>query len=80
MVDISADRSPSAFDEALTMTRSGDWILYHAGLFAAGAHKASAAAAYEAGLVNLVQRRRNLFGYDRFEYIAQRTTKKWKKK
>ena len=78
--DISDNRNPKAFSETLTLTRKGDVIIYHTGLFAAGAHKAPAVDAYVAGLVTLIQRRRNTTGNDRFEYIAQRTSKKWKTK
>lgn len=78
--DISDNRNPKAFNETLTLTRKGDVIIYHAGLFAAGVHKAPAVDAHVAGLVTLAQRRRNTTGHDRFEYIAQRTSKKWKKK
>lgn len=78
--DLSNNRNPKAFDETLTLTRKGDLIIYHVGLFAGGIHSRAASLAHEAGLVTLVQRRRNTTGHDRFEYIAQRTSKKWKKK
>jgi len=76
VIDITAERDPNRFYEALTLTRAGDTILYHRGEFAGGMHKKNAMAAQEAGLVALVQRR---IGPEKFEYMAQRTKKRWKK-
>ena len=77
--DISQNRNPETFYATLTLTSRGDWIIYHRGIHAAGAHKADALDAANAGLVNLAQRRVEGTNPAEFEYIAQRTSKKWRK-
>lgn len=76
--DLTQNRNPKAFNEILTLTAAGDWIVYHCGKYASGPHKASAMIACDAGLVTLAQRRVKKPGADDFEYIAQRTSKKWR--
>ena len=75
--DIADSRYKGAFDDMLMKARHGDKIIYSRGLFAGGLHKADARAAYDAGLVGLVQKKvkRGVF-----EYIAQRTKRRLKKK
>lgn len=77
VVDTSKNASPKAFDEALTVTRKGDWIIYYVGPSVGGIHRHNAMDASDAGLVALVQKRAQ--GRD-FSYIAQRTAKKWRTK
>jgi hypothetical protein len=76
IIDIAVERDPKAFDESLATANTGDKIIYHRGEFAGGRHKTNAMVAQDAGLVALVQRR---IGPKQFEYIAQRTKKRWKK-
>jgi hypothetical protein len=77
-LDISATKNAKAFHEMLTLTKAGDRIIYHRGQFAAGAHKSAAMDAASAGLVLLFQKKVISAGGATFEYIAQRTEKKWK--
>ena len=78
-VDLSGNRDPHGFAKALTQTKKGDTIIYHTGEFAGGMHKQAALNAAAGMFVSLVQkpiggskRNRRLF-----QYIAQRTAKKW---
>lgn len=64
------------FDEALENTKYGDTIIYHVGAFAAGKHKLAALEASAGGLVALVQKR---MGRNNFQYLAQRSNKKFGK-
>lgn len=75
VIDVSGSLSTKAFYEALTTTRKGDSIIYHVGEFAAGVHKLKAWGAYEDDLVTLVQRK---LGPKRFQFIAQRTNRRYK--
>lgn len=74
--DISHKLAKDGFDEALKQTRKGDVIIYHVGEFASGKHKYNALLAWEGGLVSLVQKK---LGNYKFQYIAQRSKKRFKK-
>lgn len=58
---------------AITNAAPGDRITYHTGEHCGGVHRADASAAYQAGLVILVQRRSKTSGL--FDYLAVRTKK-----
>ena len=62
-----------ALINAITNAAPGDRITYHTGQHCGGVHRADASAAYEAGLVILVQRRSKTPGL--FDYLAVRTKK-----
>jgi len=76
ILDISHRLAKEGFDYALENTKKGDTIIYHVGEFAAGKHKHNAFYAYEGGLVKLVQKK---LGRYKFQYLALRTKKKFKK-
>jgi len=77
-IDVSSDMGLNAFDEAVKITSKGDTIIYHRGAHAGGRHKFSAMVAQDEGFVALVQKRMDKAGDARFEYLAQRTGKKFK--
>jgi hypothetical protein len=76
--DLRFNHNFKAFNETLTLTAAGDWIIYHCGRYASGPHKQAAMSASDAGLVRLTQRRIKKEGIDEFEYIAQRSSKRWR--
>ena len=68
-----AQKPKGAFWLAITESEPGDRIIYHVGKHCAGEHRADAAAAYEKGLVILVQRRSQT--PEMFDYLAVRSKK-----
>jgi hypothetical protein len=76
IIDISLDIGTMKFDDALKATKYGDTIIYHVGGYAGGKHRHDALAAAGGGLVALVQKR---LGRNNFQYLAQRTNKKFGK-
>tara|TARA_R110002124_G_scaffold103509_1_gene252615 strand:+ start:1424 stop:1666 length:243 start_codon:yes stop_codon:yes gene_type:complete len=79
IIDISLEIGKMAFDDALKSTRFGDSIIYHVGPYAGGKHKHDALAASEGGMVALVQKKIHGRKKSQFQYIAQRSGKKFKK-
>lgn len=77
VIDIADVNKKGEFNRYLAETSYGDKIIYSRGLSAGGMHKQDALNAYEAGYVGLVQKR---LGKGKFDYIAQRTKKRLKKK
>jgi len=75
-IDLIGVANKDAFSDALRTTKQGDTINYHIGQYAGGLFKNDALTAAEARLVNLVQKK---LGTGLFQYIAQRTKKKFKK-
>tara|TARA_R110002167_G_scaffold189213_2_gene391356 strand:- start:604 stop:855 length:252 start_codon:yes stop_codon:yes gene_type:complete len=75
ILDISLTHKKRAFEEALKITRQGDSILYHTGSYAGGKHKTAALEAAKKGLVALVQKKK---GEGIFQYLAQRSKKRFK--
>tara|TARA_R110002049_G_scaffold232753_1_gene405320 strand:+ start:243 stop:488 length:246 start_codon:yes stop_codon:yes gene_type:complete len=75
-VDLMGVKDRNAFSDALKTTKQGDTIRYHTGYCAGGLFKHDALMAAEARLVNLVQKK---LGAGLFQYMAQRTKKKFKK-
>ena len=75
-VDLMGVKDRNAFSDALKTTQQGDTIRYHTGYYAGGLFKHDALMAAEARLVNLVQKK---VGAGLFQYIAQRTKKKYKR-
>jgi len=75
ILDISLCIGKMAFEDALQTTKYGDTIIYHVGGYAGGKHSNDARAAFEGGLVALVQKRK---GRSHFEYLAQRTAKRFR--
>ena len=75
-VDLMGVKDKNAFSDALKTTQRGDLINYHVGQYAGGLFKNDALTAAEARLVNLAQKK---LGTGLFQYIAQRTKKKFKK-
>jgi hypothetical protein len=68
--DITKDRT-GMFGHALEAAHPGDEIVYHVGEYAGGFHKRDAAAAAEAGLCILYQKRVGRL----FAYIARKPLK-----
>ena len=75
-VDLMGVKDRNAFSDALKTTQQGDTIRYHTGYYAGGLFKHDALMAAEARLVNLVQKK---VGAGLFQYIAQRTKKRFNK-
>tara|TARA_R110000851_G_scaffold7230_2_gene28364 strand:+ start:416 stop:652 length:237 start_codon:yes stop_codon:yes gene_type:complete len=75
-IDLLGAKNKSAFTDALNTTKYGDTIIYHVGRYAGGLFKNDALAAANTGLVNLVQKK---LGAGLFQYVAQRTKKRFKK-
>tara|TARA_R100001244_G_scaffold92249_1_gene69705 strand:- start:160 stop:396 length:237 start_codon:yes stop_codon:yes gene_type:complete len=75
-VDLMGVKDKNAFSAALKTTKHGDSIRYHTGYYAGGLFKHDALMAAEARLVNLVQKK---LGAGLFQYIAQRTKKRFNK-
>jgi len=74
IIDISLNIGKMKFDDALKATKYGDTIIYHVGEYAGGKHKHDALAASAGGLVALVQKK---LGKKKFQYLAQRSQKKF---
>tara|TARA_R100001369_G_scaffold59583_1_gene86478 strand:- start:200 stop:436 length:237 start_codon:yes stop_codon:yes gene_type:complete len=74
-IDLIGVANKDAFSDALRTTKQGDTINYHIGQYAGGLFKKDALTAAEARLVNLVQKK---LGAGLFQYVAQRTKKRFK--
>jgi len=70
-IDITKERK-GMFTHALAGAEPCDEIVYHVGQYAAGAHKADAFSASEAGLCLIYQRR---VGGGMFAYVAKKPKK-----
>jgi len=77
VIDIAEVNRKGEFNVRLAETNYGDKIIYSRGVTAGGMHRQDALNAWEEGYVGLVQKR---IGEGKFDYIAQRTRKRLKKK
>tara|TARA_R110001632_G_scaffold1563_1_gene6891 strand:+ start:221 stop:457 length:237 start_codon:yes stop_codon:yes gene_type:complete len=76
VIDLVGVQNKDAFSNALKETKYGDKIHYHVGLYAGGPFRYDALMADQAGLVSIVQKK---LGGGLFQYIAQRTKKRFNK-